>query len=297
MAISDDQKLDLLFKKIGFGVAKTDVNNSKAASNEAIASPLLIRGDSVWNEADQIPGVKPSTSGSYVTVYSDSTSNTVETTEDNTSSNNRTWLTGLTNWIPPEFGASYLISVYAAASGTSDPETSGTRLFGGGSGNDDEWYFDYAAGTLNFIGTNLPTDIGTSTSNVIYIVGARYTGTLGVGNLTVEAALSKNVANTVDSDLTSASVDQIIDTFHMDSARTCKYIIQLEHDSDFKYHSTEILLTHNDTDVFFTEYAVVQTDSSLGDFSATKVGNNISLTVSPAYTNTGIKAKRITIDD
>lgn len=297
MAISDDQKLDLLFKKVAFGVAKTDVNNNKAASNEAIASPALVRGDTVWNEADQIPGVKPSTSNDYVTVYSDSTNNTVQTTEDNTASNNRTWLTGLGNWIPPEFGASYLISVYAAPAGTSDPETSGDRLFGGGSGNDDEWYFDYSAGVLNFIGDNLPSDIGTGTSNVIFIVGARYTGTLGVGNLEVQAALASNVANTVDSDLTSASADQIIDTFHMDSARTCKYIIQLEHDSDFKYHSTEILLTHNDTDVFFTEYAVVQTDSSLGDFSATKVGNNISLTVSPAYTNTGIKAKRITIDD
>ena len=52
MAISDDQKLDLLFKKVAFGVAKTDVNSNKAASNEAIASPALVRGDTVWNEAD-----------------------------------------------------------------------------------------------------------------------------------------------------------------------------------------------------------------------------------------------------
>jgi len=292
MAITDDQKLDLLFKKIGFGVAKTDTSTNKAAFNEAIPSPLLMRGDQVWNEADQIPSSIPSTSNSYVTVY-----NYLEATEDITSSNNRTWKTNLTNWIPVEFGATYQVVVYAAPTGTADPSISGTRLFGGGSGNNDEWYFDYSAGTLNFIGTNLPTAIGTGTNNVIYISGARYTGTLGVGNLSIEAALQRNVANTVDSDLTSASADQIIDTFHMDSARTCKYIIQLEHDSDFKYHSTEILLTHNDTDVFFTEYAVVQTDSSLGEFSATKVGNNISLTVSPAYTNTGIKAKRITIDD
>lgn len=292
MAITNDQKIDFLFKKIGFGVAKTDTSTNKAAFNEAIPSPLLMRGDQVWNEAEEIPGTKPSASNDYVTII-----DYLETEEDITSSNNRTWKTNQKNWIPVEFGATYQVIVYAAPTGTADPSVSGTRLFGGGSGNNDEWYFDYSAGTLNFIGTNLPTAIGTGTSNVIYISGARYTGTLGVGNLEVQAALASNVANTVDSDLTSASADQIIDTFHMDSARTCKYIIQLEHDSDFKYHSTEILLTHNDTDVFFTEYAVVQTDSSLGDFSATKVGNNISLTVSPAYTNTGIKAKRITIDD
>lgn len=293
MAITDEQKLDFLFKKIGFGVAKTDSPTNKAAFNEAIPSPLLMRGDQVWNQADQIPSTKPSASNDYVTVY-----DYLETTEDITSSNNRTWKTNLNSWIPVEFGATYQVVVYAAPSGTADPSVSGTRLFGGGTGNNDEWYFDYSAGVLNFIGTNLPTAIGTSTNNVIYISGARYTGTLGVGNLEVEAALSSNLANTLDSDLTTTSANQIIDTFHMDSARTCKYIIQLEHDSDFKYHSTEILLTHNDTDVFFTEYAIVQTqDSSLGEFFATKNGDNISLTVTPSYTNTSIKAKRITIDD
>ena len=72
----------------------------------------------------------------------------------------------------------------------------------------------------------------------------------------------------------------------------------MEHDSDSKYHSTEILLTHNGSEVFFTEYAVVQTqDSSLGEFSATLAGGNVNLTVTPSYTNTSIKAKRLSIDD
>jgi plastocyanin len=293
MAITDDQKLDLLFKKIGFGVAKTDTSTNKAAFNEAIPSPLLMRGDQVWNQADQIPGTKPSASNDYVTVY-----DYLETTEDITSSNNRTWKTNLNSWIPVEFGATYQVVVYAAPSGTADPSSSGTRLFGGGAGNNDEWYFDYSAGVLNFIGTNLPTAIGTGTNNVIYISGARYTGTLGVGNLEVQAALASNVANLVDSDLTSTSIDQTIDSFHMDSARTCKYLIQLEHDSDFKFHSTEILLTHNNEEVFFTEYAIVQAqDSSLGEFFAEIDGNNINLTVTPAYTNTSIKAKRFSIID
>ena len=47
MAISDTQKVDYLFKKLGFAVSKTDTNASKAAANESIASPLLIRGDKV----------------------------------------------------------------------------------------------------------------------------------------------------------------------------------------------------------------------------------------------------------
>lgn len=292
MAISDAQKLDLLFKKVGFGVAKTDVNSSKSAANEAIASPALLRGDNVWNEADQIPALQPSVGDPYVTVYSDANNNTIETTEDNTSSNNRTWKTGLTNWIPVEFGATYLVKVYAAPTGTADPESSGTRLFGGGSGNNDEWYFDYSAGVLNFIGDNLPIEI--TGSNVIYVAGARYTGTLGVSNLAFTAS---NLANQVDSDLSTSSSDQVIDSFLANRFRTVKYLIQMEHDSTNKYHATEILLTHDDTDVFFTEYATVETDTSLGEFSASLAGGTVSLTVTPNNTNTGIKAKRISIDD
>lgn len=299
MAITDAQKIDLLFKKVAYGVAKTDINSNKLAINEAIASPSLIRGDTVWNEADQIPSSIPSSTGEYVQVYSDANgSTTIETTEDVTSSNNRTWKTNLTNWIPVEFGSSYAVKVYADTASAANPQSTGTRLFPQGSGNNDEWYFDYAAGTLNFIGTNLPNEIATSTNNVIYISGARYIGTLGVGNLEVQAALASNVANSIDSDLTATTADQLIDTFSATEFRTCKYVIQMEHDSDSKYHSSEILLTHNGSEVFFTEYAVVQTqDSSLGEFSATLAGGNVNLTVTPSYTNTSIKAKRLSIDD
>ena len=43
MAISDNQKLDYLFKKIGYGATKTDLNANKLAANEAIPSPLLLK--------------------------------------------------------------------------------------------------------------------------------------------------------------------------------------------------------------------------------------------------------------
>ena len=45
MAIADAKKVDYLWKKIGYGATKTDTNANKAAPNEAIASPLLLRGD------------------------------------------------------------------------------------------------------------------------------------------------------------------------------------------------------------------------------------------------------------
>ena len=69
MAISSDQKLDYLWKKLGYGAAKTDTNAIKKAPNEAISSPLLLRGDKVWQQAGIIPTVLPGSSSGVVTVY------------------------------------------------------------------------------------------------------------------------------------------------------------------------------------------------------------------------------------
>ena len=176
MAISDTQKVDFLWKKIGFGKVKTDVNSLKNATNESIASPLLLRGSEVWAESSSIPAVMPGSSSGVVTVYP--TSSPVETTEDITASTDRTWKTSLSDWIPPEIASTYLIKVYIYDSGdAANAASSGTQIFGAGSGNNDEWFFDYQAGVLHFIGTNLPSGIS---GKSIYISGARYTGTKGV---------------------------------------------------------------------------------------------------------------------
>ena len=180
MAISDTQKVDYLFKKLGFAVSKTDTNASKAAANESIASPLLIRGDKVWQNSASIPGTIPASSATPVTVYTSSAP--VECTQDVTSTANRTWKTGTTDWIPPEFGSTYLVSVYVhTASDAGSAAVIGNKVFAGGSGNNDEWFFDYQAGVLHFIGTNLPDGKNFSGASV-YITGARYTGTFGVGD-------------------------------------------------------------------------------------------------------------------
>jgi hypothetical protein len=180
MAIADAKKVDYLWKKIGYGATKTDTNANKAAPNEAIASPLLLRGDKTWNQASSIPATMPGSSAGVVTVYP--TSAPDETTADATSTTSRSWKTGLTDWIPPEFGASYGVKVYIHTSGDAgNAAGSGTRVFAAGSGNNDEYFFDYQSGVLHFIGTNLPNGVNFS-GKTVYISGARYTGTLGLQN-------------------------------------------------------------------------------------------------------------------
>lgn len=202
MAISDSAKVDLLYKKL-FGVAKTDTPTNKSPSNEAIASPALLRGDNVWQQATSIPAVAAAVT-SIVQAYQ--TTNRIECTADTTStpvsSVYPSWKTSLTDWIPPEFGSTYFVKVYAELTGNANP-TVGTPLSDSGIAGVGEWNFDYQSGVLNFIGGTIPAAL--TASKVIYVTGYRYIGLKGVttfgnvtfGNITVTGNTSGNIVGNV----------------------------------------------------------------------------------------------------
>jgi hypothetical protein len=213
MAISDSQKVDYLWKKIGYSATKSD--NVKQGFEEAIPSPLQIRGDKVMTDSGSIPGTIPGANTSILTVYT--TSLPYECAVDGTTATpNRTWKTTLTDWISPEFGSTYQVKVWVnLASSAGNASTAGTSLSAGGSGNNDEWFFDYQAGLLHFIGTNLPNGVS-FTGKSVYISGARYTGGFGVsapggggsvGNLTIS-----NVTISANSSAVSSSANIIFST-------------------------------------------------------------------------------------
>mgnify|MGYP003123844628 CR=1 FL=1 len=178
MSITDTQKVDYLWKKLGYAATKTDTNANKKAPNEAIASPLQLRADKIMAQAGSIPATLPGSSEGVVTVYP--TSAPIQTTADATATANRTWKTGQTDWVSPEFGSTYQVKVYVHTTGQAgSAAASGTQLGATGSGNNDEWFFDYQSGVLHFIGTNLPNGVNFSGKS-IYIAGARYSGTFGL---------------------------------------------------------------------------------------------------------------------
>ena len=204
MAITDAKKVDYLWKKLGYGATKTDTNAAKKAPNEAIASPLLIRGDNTWNQASSIPGTMPGSSAGVVTVFP--TSGPRETTNDGTATANRTWKTGLTDWIPPEIGSTYQVKIYIhTASDAGNAASSGDQVFATGSGNNDEWFFDYQSGVLHFIGTNLPNGIS-FTGKSVYVSGARYTGQIGLQNLTTTTGNTEFSTNNIGNIVTNADM-------------------------------------------------------------------------------------------
>ena len=188
MAVTNEQKIDFLLKKIGFTKTKTGsvvgtgaiTGTPKQPFAEAIPSPLIIANGALWNESDQIPTTPPTSDTTQVKVYLAATSG-LRMTADATSSNQRAYIAyttygntssaRLTNWIDTQFGSAYLIKVYKG-----DPNSGGVALSAAGSGANDGWFFDYSAGVLNFNDTSVPSGV---TDTNIYIVGYRYIGSTG----------------------------------------------------------------------------------------------------------------------
>lgn len=180
MAYTDAQKVDLLYKKLS-GVAKTDTSTNKGASNEANSSPMLIRLENSWTKSAEIPSTPPGSPNSIISLYQNATAVqcNADITTVATGSVYPTWQTHLTDWIPPEFGSGYFIKVYADSAGVSNVVATGTQLSDAGISGVGEWFFDYQAGILNFVGSS-PIPAALTSSKVIYITGYRYVGEKGL---------------------------------------------------------------------------------------------------------------------
>lgn len=89
-----------------------------------------------------------------------------------------------------------------------------------------------------------------------------------------------------DESLSSTAADQSVDTFSKSEYRTVKYLVQAIQGSNV--HCTEVVMTHDDNDVYKNEYGTFYTGGSLITVSATIDASNVSLVVTPTYANTTI---------
>ena len=124
-----------------------------------------------------------------------------------------------------------------------------TQVFPAGSGNNDEWFFDYPSGTLNFIGTNLPNGVN-FTGKSVYISGAYYTGikgvagpgtattftSLAVSGITTSEVLKVGTAVTISSGIVTAT------SYEGDGSNLSGIITQLGALSTLAGYSPQILM-------------------------------------------------------
>ena len=110
----------------------------------------------------------------------------------------------------------------------------------------------------------------------------------GIISLPEQSAFYNNTAA-----LVANTADQVLDSFNATVYRTAKYIIQGLNGTDV--HSTEIILTHNDTDVYISEYGTIGSNTSLYTVSGSLAAGVVNLTVSPANTSTTFDFVRTSI--
>jgi hypothetical protein len=114
--------------------------------------------------------------------------------------------------------------------------------------------------------------------------------------------VSHSKASYVDSDslkqnsvsLTTTTPSQLVDYFSGFAYRSAKYIVQAT--SGSAYQVTEVMLIHDGTDVFMSEYGtILTTGQNLMTLDADITNGNIRLLATPLLANTTIKVQRITV--
>jgi hypothetical protein len=153
----------------------------------------------------------------------------------------------------------------------------------------------------------------TNASDITIIEGVEATQNTNITTATNLAQAAFNYANTLpifggvasysgvtintnafitSSNLTTSSTAEIaIDSFDATLYRSAKYEVQLSSNSNF--HVMEIRVVHDDTDIWLTEYADMQTDMVLGTFSASiNPTGTFNLLLTPTYSVTDVKVMR-----
>ena len=155
----------------------------------------------------------------------------------------------------------------------------------------------YDAGLVDVYvnGVRLVTDKDYTAGNGSQVV---FDSALGAGNI-VEV-VSHSRASVFTPEITSADVSlsttdsgQNIDSFAKASFRTYKFTAQISHAASSSFHSEEVLLVHNGTNVAMTTFGQVLLDSNLGSFDAFISGANVQVKFSPTKTNTTVKLRGV----
>jgi len=102
---------------------------------------------------------------------------------------------------------------------------------------------------------------------------------------------------TANSETSSTAAALTVDTFPVASTRTAKYLVQVQDNAvGNRYQASEVLLVHNGSAVFLTEYGTVNTSGApIASIDADINAGNVRLRVTPTYANSTIKTVRTTI--
>ncbi len=129
-------------------------------------------------------------------------------------------------------------------------------------------------------------------SGVLYIDAANSKVGINQSNPKIDLQIGDVGLGTYSMTTSTTLPNQIIDTWSALDFRSAKYQVQIYSSSANEYEISEIFLIHNDSDIFITEYAVVNQGTRLMEFSASLFNNNVRLVGSPTYAVNEVKVFR-----
>ena len=134
--------------------------------------------------------------------------------------------------------------------------------------------------------TNATPSTSTSSGALIVDGGVGIQGALHTSSLVVNGTY--DVVGTSIT-LATTTAGQVIYTLDASIYRSVKFMVQISHGSDFQVQ--EILLLHDATDTYLTQYAQLLSGNNLilATYDADLNSGNIRLLVTPTYTNTTFK--------
>ena len=134
----------------------------------------------------------------------------------------------------------------------------------------------------------------TNGTSVVFITSLESGDIIEVVSNAEAVFLDADALRNTTTEFATTTSNQIADSFSSFSYRTAKYLIQAT--SGSAYHATEVMLIHDGTDVYLSEYGTILTTAqSLMTIDADILNGNVRLLVTPALTNTTVKTQRITV--
>lgn len=129
-----------------------------------------------------------------------------------------------------------------------------------------------------------------SFSNSVSMTGAVAMSNLHTFVTSAGVTIAAAGANTVDA---STAANTLIDSFSGNSYRGGKYVISVKDNSNSTYQMTELLLMHDGTTGFTTEYATLRSSANnLAIFTANLSGSTVRLYAIPGVANSTYKISK-----
>lgn len=172
------------------------------------------------------------------------------------------------------------INIATAATGGAS-----TLTFGGGVTGNTLKIQGTAAGQIN-----LTTDVTTGIANLFTSV----TGKLQIGGVGSELYVGTQTAVTGTTTTVATTSETVTDQFSTSEFRSAEYLVQITQGSS--YQVSKILLVHDGTTPYITEYGTLLSGSTLGTLDVDITGGNARLLVTMANaTSASVKVSRTSI--